>query len=68
MPLVFFAAFYIIFQSYHPSDDSRHPMVTPVESIIAIFMMSLGAFGGIWNGANDTHHSLSGKVSKTFYS
>ena len=38
-------------------------MVTPIESIIAIFMMSLGAFGGIWNGANDTHHSLSGKVS-----
>ena len=38
-------------------------MVTPVESVIAIFMMSLGAFGGIWNGTSDTHHSFSGKVS-----
>jgi hypothetical protein len=36
--------------------------VTPVDSVIAIFIMSLGAFGGIWNGSSDTHHPMSGKV------
>jgi hypothetical protein len=59
----FAQAYYIIFQSYHPADaESRHPMVTPLESVIAIFIMSLGAFGGIWNGSSETHHPMAGQL------
>ncbi|CAB4055432.1 TRPV5 [Lepeophtheirus salmonis] len=55
----FSQAFYIIFQSYDSS--SSHPMPSPIESIIAIFLMSLGSFGTIWNSLISTDHTLLGK-------
>jgi len=65
---ILFSAYYIIFQSFNnPDPESRHPMPTPVESVIAIFIMSLGSFANIWNGSSDTHHPLSGKVSFVGY-
>lgn len=39
-------------------------MPTPAESIIAIFIMSLGSFGGVWEELNYTNHSLVGKVGE----
>ena len=37
-------------------------MPTPVESIISIFIMSLGSFGSVWEGLGSTNHSILGKV------
>ena len=32
------------------------------ESILAIFIMSLGGFGGVWNGLENTSHAFIGQV------
>ncbi len=36
-----FQAYYIVFQSYKNSEEP-HPMPNAVESILAVFLMSLG--------------------------
>lgn len=38
-------------------------MPTAVESILKVFIMSLGTFGDIWNALDDTEHAFRGKVT-----
>ena len=40
-------------------------MPSAVESIIGIFIMSLGNFGDYWDGLEDTGHEFAGQVLKT---
>lgn len=68
MPIIkdsYFLAYYLIFQSYHPEDleENPNPMPTAVESILKVFIMSLGTFGDIWNALDDTEHAFRGKVT-----
>ena len=55
----FSQAYYIIFQSFEGDD---HPMDSAMESIIAIFMMSLGNFGNYWDAFADTNHDVAAQV------
>ncbi len=55
------AAYYIVYQSYD-SDEEENPMPTPIESILKVFIMSLGSFGDIWESLDDTDHSFIGKI------
>ena len=55
----FSQAYYIIFQSY---EGESHPMATPMESVIAIFIMSLGNFGNTWDELDNTDHDIIGKI------
>ena len=55
----FFAAYYIIYQSYDGEDNM---MPTSAEAVIQCFIMSMGGFGGVWSSLEDTDHSVIGKV------
>ncbi|XP_059093541.1 transient receptor potential cation channel subfamily V member 5-like isoform X2 [Tigriopus californicus] len=57
----FSQAYYIMFQSY-TNTTNPDPMPTPMESIISIFIMSLGSFGSVWEGLGSTNHSFLGKI------
>ncbi len=56
---IFPAAYYIIFQSYI---GKQHPMPTQMESIITVFLMSLGNFGNVWGETDTTNHPLIAKI------
>jgi hypothetical protein len=58
-PLLSFLAYYIIFQSY---TKDTHPMPGPAESIISVFIMSLGSFGSVWGDLDYSDHPIIGKV------
>ena len=65
---------HLILQSYDEDSEEDHPMPNPVESILAVFLMSLGAspltdhchlsgdVGFIWDGVPNTNHELIGKI------
>ena len=55
----FSQAYFLIFLSFSGSD---HPMPTAIESIIANFIMSLGAFGNYWDSFGMTDHPLAAKI------
>ncbi|XP_023334395.1 transient receptor potential cation channel subfamily V member 6 [Eurytemora carolleeae] len=57
----FSQAYYIVFQSYKNSEEP-HPMPNAVESILAVFLMSLGDTGFIWDGVPFTSHEYIGKI------
>ena len=40
-----------------------HPMPNSVESILAVFLMSLGDVGFIWEGVVNTNHEIIGKIN-----
>ena len=40
-------------------------MPSAIESIIGIFIMSLGNFGDYWDGLEDTGHEFAGQVLKS---
>ena len=52
-------AYYIIFSGYEDEEED-HPMETPVESFIKMFIMSLGEFGDLWDTFDSTKHSIIG--------
>ena len=58
----FLTGFYIAFQSFE-SDDDDNPMPTMSESTLQVFIMSLGGFGNIWNGLDNTNHAFIGQVN-----
>merc|ERR550534_810204 len=59
----FSQGYFILFQSFKPEDeDTSHPMPNAVESILAVFLMSLGDVGFIWEGVAGTNHELIGKI------
>ena len=43
--------------------DDAHPMPNSVESILAVFLMSLGDVGFIWEGVANTNHEIIGKIN-----
>ena len=58
-------AFFLIFISFIPGQDEEskyNPMDSPMESVIANFIMSLGGFGAYWPLFENTKHSLAGKI------
>lgn len=62
-------AYYIIFLSFdNPltpddvDDSSTNPMATPIESIMAMFLMSLTNFGDYYNAFTRTEHEYVAKV------
>ncbi len=45
------------------NDPGQNPMNTPMESIICVFMLSLGGnIGQVWGGLDRTHHQVVGKI------
>ena len=40
-----------------------HPMPNSVESVLAVFLMSLGDVGFIWEGVSNTNHEIIGKIN-----
>ena len=67
--LFFFAAYYIIFLSFdNPNtpegvDDSvSNPMPSPMESVMAMFLMSMTNFGDYYGAFERTEHEMLAKV------
>lgn len=65
-----FTAYYIIFLSFdNPNtpegvDDSvSNPMPSPMESIMAMFLMSLTSFSDYYGAFDRTDHEIEAKVS-----
>jgi hypothetical protein len=58
----FSQGFYILFQSFDTSEGDAHPMPNAVESILGVFLMSLGDVGFVWEGTVNTNHELIGKI------
>ncbi len=55
-----------MYQSYK---GGGNPMPNPMESIISVFMLSLGAnIGSVWGGLDRTDHPIVGKVLVTIIS
>lgn len=67
--IIFFTAYYIIFLSFdNPNtpegvDDSiTNPMPSPMESVMAMFLMSMGNFGDYYGAFERTEHEFEAKV------
>lgn len=61
------AAYYILFASHRVSDKSvcsSNPMPTAAESVMQMFIMSLGNFGDIYPSLECTDHEVTGKVRR----
>ena len=57
----FSQAFFVVFISFD-GDEEDNIMGTPMESIISNFIMSMGNFGDMWEGFEDTQHNLAAKI------
>lgn len=57
-----FAAYYIVFLSHHTTATAENPMPSPVESVMAMFLMSLNNFGNVYEAFGRTEHELVAKV------
>lgn len=64
-----FVAYYIIFLSFdNPltpedvDDSATNPMSTPIESIMAMFLMSMTNFGDYYGAFERTEHEYEAKV------
>lgn len=67
-------AYYIIFLSFdNPltpedvDDSATNPMSTPVESIMAMFLMSMTNFGDYYNAFSRTEHEYEAKILFVIY-
>ena len=65
----FSQAYYVIFLTFDiPAtpdgvDDSQsNPVPSPMESIVAMFLMSLGSFGDYYGAMDTTGHATEGKI------
>ncbi|XP_069188418.1 transient receptor potential cation channel subfamily V member 5 [Procambarus clarkii] len=62
----FSQAYYIIFSSFQDLEDksqcTSNPMPTAAESVMQMFIMSLGNFGDIYSALECTDHEITGKV------
>ncbi|XP_068237254.1 transient receptor potential cation channel subfamily V member 5 [Palaemon carinicauda] len=60
----FSQAYYVIFSSFQKgtSTCSSNPMPTAAESVMQMFIMSLGNFGDIYSALECTDHEVTGKV------
>lgn len=69
-----FSAYYIIFLSFdNPltpedvDDSATNPMSTPIESIMAMFLMSLTNFGDYYGAFQRTEHEYEAKLLFVIY-
>ncbi|XP_058116489.1 transient receptor potential cation channel subfamily V member 5 [Anopheles ziemanni] len=59
----FSQAYYIVFLSYKPEEDGdANPMPSPIESIVAMFLMSLTNFGDYYGALENTDHEFCAKI------
>lgn len=64
----FAQAYYIIFLSFDnpttpdANDVESNPMPSPMESIVAMFLMSMANFGDYYGTMEQTNHELEGKI------
>lgn len=72
--IFYIIAYYIIFLSFdNPltpddvDDSATNPISTPIESIMAMFLMSLTNFGDYYNAFSKTEHELEAKVIKYLF-
>lgn len=68
-----FAAYYIIFLSFdNPQtpegvdDSTSNPMPSPMESVMAMFLMSMTNFGDYYGAFEKTEHEMEAKARPTF--
>lgn len=66
-------AYYIIFLSFDNPitpegvDDSKaNPMPSPMESVMAMFLMSMTNFGDYYDAFENTEHEMLAKVTNCF--
>lgn len=71
MYILWLAAYYIIFLSFdNPNtpegvDDSvSNPMPSPMESVMAMFLMSMTNFGDYYGAFERTEHEMEAKVTE----
>lgn len=61
--LGFSQAYYIIFLTFTTDDeDESNPMSSPMESMVAMFLMSLTNFGDYYSVMISTDHSIEAKI------
>lgn len=62
--LGFSQAYYIIFLTFKSDDDEEesNPMSSPMESMVAMFLMSLTNFGDYYSVMISTDHSIEAKI------
>lgn len=59
----FSQAYYIVFLSFKAEEDGdENPMPSPMESIVAMFLMSLTNFGDYYAALDKTEHEGCAKV------
>ncbi|XP_049296210.1 transient receptor potential cation channel subfamily V member 5 [Anopheles funestus] len=59
----FSQAYYIVFLSYKAEEDGdANPMPSPIESIVAMFLMSLTNFGDYYGALENTDHEMCAKI------
>ncbi|XP_058065420.1 transient receptor potential cation channel subfamily V member 5 [Anopheles bellator] len=64
----FSQAYYIVFLSYKPEEDGdANPMPSPIESIVAMFLMSLTNFGDYYGALENTDHEFCAKILFVVY-
>ena len=59
--MLFSLALYIAYQSFS-GDPADNPMPTFPDAFFRVIEMSLGTFGKVWDGLEQTNHNLIGKV------
>ena len=52
-------AYFLVFMSYE-NEEETNPMETAMDSVLQMFIMTLGAFGDIWDEIPFTRHKAIG--------
>jgi transient receptor potential cation channel subfamily V member 5 len=64
--ILFPLAYYLIFLSFNTEegtdDMENNPVPSPMESIVAMFLMSLTNFGDYYGAMDQTNHEIEAKV------
>lgn len=63
--LFVFTAMYIVFRNYE--ENKENPFKDPAESIMGMFMMSLGEFGDYYENFEKTEHPILSKVNDVVF-
>lgn len=61
----FSQAYYIIFLSFEATsggESQNNPVPSPMESVVAMFLMSLTNFGDYYGAMDQTNHETEGKI------
>lgn len=55
-------AYYIVFMTHHTTSTAENPMASPIDSVMAMFLMSLYNFGNTYEAFGRTDHETVAKV------